>query len=53
MRIINELNTAVRAVVAGEADLAINLQAPQKAIADRSSNVVSRAAPSLVLFGAS
>jgi ABC-type transport system substrate-binding protein len=52
MRIINELNTAVRAVVAGEADLAINLQAPQKAIADRSSNVVSRAAPSLVLFGA-
>ena len=52
MRIINELNTAVRAVVAGEADLAINLQAPQKAIADRSPNVVSRAAPSLVLFGA-
>jgi peptide/nickel transport system substrate-binding protein/glutathione transport system substrate-binding protein len=42
----------VRAVVAGEADLAINLQAPQKAVADRSSNVVGRAAPSLVLFGA-
>jgi peptide/nickel transport system substrate-binding protein/glutathione transport system substrate-binding protein len=52
IRIINELNTAVRAVVAGEADLAINLQAPQKAVADRSSNVVGRAAPSLVLFGA-
>jgi ABC-type transport system substrate-binding protein len=52
IRIINELNTAVRAVVAGEADLAINLQAPQKAVADRSSNVIGRAAPSLVLFGA-
>jgi ABC-type transport system substrate-binding protein len=52
IKIINELNTAVRAVVAGEADLAINLQAPQKAVADRSSNVVGRAAPSLVLFGA-
>jgi ABC-type transport system substrate-binding protein len=52
IKIINELNTAVRAVVAGEADLAINLQAPQKAVADRSSNVVARAAPSLVLFGA-
>jgi peptide/nickel transport system substrate-binding protein/glutathione transport system substrate-binding protein len=52
IKIINELNTAVRAVVAGEADLAINLQAPQKAIADRSPNVVGTAAPSLVLYGA-
>ena len=51
-RIINELNTAVRAVVAGEADIAINLQAPQKAIADRSPNVVAKAAPGLVLYGA-
>ena len=42
----------MRAVVAGEADLAINLQAPQKAIADRSPNVVAQAAPSLVLYGA-
>ena len=52
MRIINELNTAVRAVVAGEADLAINLQAPQKVIADRSPNVIATAKPSLVLYGA-
>ena len=52
IRIINELNTAVRAVVAGEADIAINLQAPQKAIADRSPNIVAKAAPSLVLYGA-
>jgi peptide/nickel transport system substrate-binding protein/glutathione transport system substrate-binding protein len=51
IKIINELNTAVRAVVAGERDLAINLQAPQKAIADKSSNVVAVAAPSLVLYG--
>src|SRR6185503_19077704 len=43
IRIINELNTSVRAVVAGEIDIAINLQAPQKAIADRSPNVVGRA----------
>jgi ABC-type transport system substrate-binding protein len=52
IRIINELNTAVRAVVAGEADLAINLQAPQKAIADRSPQVVGRTAPGLVFYGA-
>jgi ABC-type transport system substrate-binding protein len=52
IKIINELNTAVRAVVAGEADLAVNLQAPQKVVADRSPNVVAVAAPSLVLYGA-
>jgi len=52
IKIINELNTAVRAVVAGEADLAINLQAPQKAIADRSPNVVGKTAPGLVFYGA-
>ncbi len=52
IKIINELNTAVRAVVAGEADLAINLQPAQKAVADRAPNVVATASPSLVLFGA-
>lgn len=52
IKIINELNTAVRAVVAGEADIAINLQAPQKVIADRSPGVVAIVAPSLVLYGA-
>jgi peptide/nickel transport system substrate-binding protein/glutathione transport system substrate-binding protein len=52
IKIINELNTIVRAVVAGEVDLGVNLQAPQKAIADRSSNVKAIAAPSLVLYGA-
>jgi len=52
LRIINELNTAVRTVIAGEADLALNLQPPQKAIADRSSNVVPKASPSLIFYGA-
>jgi len=52
IKIINELNTIVRAVVAGEADLGINLQGPQKAIADRSPSVVAVAVPSLVLYGA-
>jgi peptide/nickel transport system substrate-binding protein/glutathione transport system substrate-binding protein len=53
IRIINELNTLVRAVVAGEADLGLNLQVPQKLIADRSGqNVVATATPSLVFFGA-
>ena len=52
IKIINELNTAVRAVVAGERDLAINLQAPQKAIADRSPGVVAKTAPGLVFYGA-
>jgi peptide/nickel transport system substrate-binding protein/glutathione transport system substrate-binding protein len=51
-KIINELYRAVRAVVAGEADLAINLQPAQKPVADRSKNVVATAAPSLVLYGA-
>ena len=49
-KIINELNTAVRAVVAGEADLALNMQAAQKPVADRSKNVVATASPSLVPF---
>ncbi|MGZ5803560.1 MAG: ABC transporter substrate-binding protein [Xanthobacteraceae bacterium] len=52
IKIINELNTIVRAVVAGEVDVGVNLQAPQNAIADRSPNIVAVAAPSLVLYGA-
>jgi ABC-type transport system substrate-binding protein len=51
-RIINELNTAARTVIAGEADLALNLQAPQKAIADRAQNIVVHASRSLVFYGA-
>ncbi|MBO0764866.1 MAG: twin-arginine translocation signal domain-containing protein [Hyphomicrobiaceae bacterium] len=51
-RIINELNTAVRSAIAGEVDLALNLQPQQKAIADRSPNVIASANPSLVFYGA-
>ena len=47
--IINELNTVVRAVMAGEADLALNLQVPQKLIADRAGDRLRiQAGPSLV-----
>jgi len=51
IKIISELNTIVRAVVAGEADVGVNLQAPQKIIADRSKGVVATATPSLVCYG--
>lgn len=50
MSIVNELNTAVRTVMSGETDLALNMQVPQKLIADRSNNVVTETGPSLV-FG--
>ena len=52
MRIIGELNTAVRTTIAGETDLAIDLATQQKAIADRASNVKVQVAPSLVFLGA-
>jgi peptide/nickel transport system substrate-binding protein/glutathione transport system substrate-binding protein len=52
IRIINDLNTAARTVIVGETDLGLNLIASQKAIADRSPNVIAVAMPSLVLYGA-
>jgi peptide/nickel transport system substrate-binding protein/glutathione transport system substrate-binding protein len=52
IRIINELNTLTRTVIAGEADLGLNLQVPQKLIADRAKDVIAVASPSLVFFGA-
>jgi peptide/nickel transport system substrate-binding protein/glutathione transport system substrate-binding protein len=53
LRIVNELNTGARTVIAGEADLALNLQPPQKAIADRAGGgIVAEANPSLVFYGA-
>ena len=52
IRIINELNTLVRTVVSGETDLGINLQVPQKLIADRAPSVVAEVSPSLIFFGA-
>ncbi len=49
--IINELNTAVRTTMTGETDLAIDLQVPQKLIANRDSNLVVQTGPSLVFYG--
>jgi ABC-type transport system substrate-binding protein len=51
IRIINELNTAVRTAIVGEADLVLNMQPTQKAIAERSSNVVIKVGPSLTFYG--
>jgi peptide/nickel transport system substrate-binding protein/glutathione transport system substrate-binding protein len=52
IRIINELNTLVRTVIAGETDLGINLQVPQKLIADRNRNVIAQTTPTLIFYGA-
>ena len=52
MRIISELNTVARTVIAGETDVALNLQPQQKVVADRSPNVVTKVFPSLVPYGA-
>lgn len=49
--IVNELNTLVRTTMAGETDLALNLQVPQKLIADRDKNLVIQTGPSLVFGG--
>jgi ABC-type transport system substrate-binding protein len=51
-RIVNELNTAARTAMVGEADLVLNVQPPQKAIADRSKNVTVIVSPSLTFYGA-
>jgi peptide/nickel transport system substrate-binding protein/glutathione transport system substrate-binding protein len=52
MRIVNELNTALRTVVSGEADVVTNMQPTQKVIADRSPNLVVKVGPSLTFYGA-
>ncbi|WP_051469810.1 ABC transporter substrate-binding protein [Chelativorans sp. J32] len=49
-RIINELNTAARTVMAGQSDVALNLAAQQIAIARRDENVVAEATPSLIYY---
>jgi peptide/nickel transport system substrate-binding protein/glutathione transport system substrate-binding protein len=49
--IINELNTVVRTVMAGDTDLALNLLVQQKLIADRAKNLVVQTGPSLVFYG--
>ena len=49
--IINELNTVVRTTMAGETDIALDLQVPQKLIADRDKKLVVQTGPSLVFYG--
>jgi peptide/nickel transport system substrate-binding protein/glutathione transport system substrate-binding protein len=52
IRVINELNTLARTVIAGECDLGVNLQVPQKLVADRNPSMVAEATPSLIFYGA-
>jgi len=52
IRLINELNTLIRAVIAGEADVGTDLFVQQKIIADRSASVVTVTSPALTFWGA-
>jgi peptide/nickel transport system substrate-binding protein/glutathione transport system substrate-binding protein len=52
IRIVNELNTAVRTVISGEADVVLNMQAAQKAVAERAPNLNIKVGPSLTFYGA-
>src|SRR5262249_58253885 len=51
IRIINELNTGLRTAIAGEDDVVLNMQAQQKVVADRSTNVKVSVGPSLTFYG--
>jgi ABC-type transport system substrate-binding protein len=51
IRIINELNTALRTALAGEADVVLNMQAQQKLVADRANSVTVSVGPSLTFYG--
>jgi ABC-type transport system substrate-binding protein len=52
LRIISELNTVARTVSSGQADIALNIGAQQKLVADRQDNTTSYSTPSLTFFGA-
>jgi peptide/nickel transport system substrate-binding protein/glutathione transport system substrate-binding protein len=52
IRIVNELNTAVRTAIAGEADVVLNMQPQQKVLADRANNLTVIVGPSLTFYGA-
>jgi ABC-type transport system substrate-binding protein len=51
MRIISDLNTVVRSVIAGESDLALTLEVPQKLLVDRVPTVIADANPSMNFYG--
>jgi peptide/nickel transport system substrate-binding protein/glutathione transport system substrate-binding protein len=52
IRIVTELNTTARTVIAGQADIALDMQVDQKLIADRVKGIVATSQPSLIFFGA-
>src|SRR5690606_10885222 len=52
VRIINEFNTAVRTVTAGESDIVMNMSAQQMAVAQRDPNVIAEASPSMIYYTA-
>jgi peptide/nickel transport system substrate-binding protein/glutathione transport system substrate-binding protein len=52
IRIVNELNTAARTTIAGEADITLNMTSQQRAVAERSPNVVVEKSPTLIFIGA-
>src|SRR5262245_33886047 len=51
LRIIGEQPTGLRSVVAGENDLAINIDVHLKTVADRAGNLVARLIPSMFFWG--
>ena len=52
LRIISEQPTGLRSVIAGENDMAINIDVHLKTVADRAGNLVARLAPSMFFWGA-
>jgi peptide/nickel transport system substrate-binding protein/glutathione transport system substrate-binding protein len=52
IHIVNEMNTAARTAIAGQADLVLNMRVEQKLAADRAKNVIATARPSLSVYGA-
>ncbi len=50
--IISELNTVARTVTSGQADIALNVGAQQKVVADKQPGIVTYTTPSLTFFGA-
>ncbi|HVV94385.1 MAG TPA: ABC transporter substrate-binding protein, partial [Hyphomicrobiales bacterium] len=52
LHIISELNTVARTVIAGQAEVALNVAVTQKLVADKVPSVVSVVDPSLTFFGA-
>jgi peptide/nickel transport system substrate-binding protein/glutathione transport system substrate-binding protein len=52
LRIISEQPTGLRSVIAGENDMAINIDVQLKTVADRAGNLVARLVPTTFFWGA-